>query len=101
MKHHLQIKYIYTIARDSTGKGNMKKNRKYELKSIEGVESVHPIVVTAGAARFENGKSAGITLIGVEAPTYAGGPWNLSVGKKSDMLQDGAIITDYFDLFIA
>ena len=68
-----------------------------ELKSIEGVESVHPLVVTAGAARFENGKSAGITLIGVEAPFFAGGPWNLSIGSKENMLQDGAIITDYFD----
>jgi putative ABC transport system permease protein len=69
----------------------------YELKSIEGIESVHPLVVTAGAARFENGKSAGITLIGVESPEYAGGPWDLSIGKKEDMLRDGAIITEYFD----
>jgi len=54
-------------------------------------------VMVAGAARFENGTSAGITLIGVEAPDFAGGPWNLSVGKKEVMLQDNAVITDYFD----
>jgi len=69
----------------------------YELSSIEGIETVHPIVVTPGAARFENGKSAGITLIGVEAPVFAGGPWRMFNGRKEDMLKDEAIITDYFD----
>ncbi len=69
----------------------------YELKSIEGIRQVYPLVVTPGAARFENGKSSGITLIGVEAPVFAGGPWALFNGKKEDMLRDEAIITDYFD----
>jgi putative ABC transport system permease protein len=68
-----------------------------ELMSVEGVESVHPIIVTPGVARFENGISAGITIIGVETPNYAGGPWKMYNGKKEDMLQDGAIITDFFD----
>lgn len=68
-----------------------------ELSSIEGVEKVYPLVVTAGAARFTNGTSSGLTLIGVQAPDFAGGPWNLNVGTKDVMLQDNAIITDYFD----
>lgn len=68
-----------------------------EIESINGVAHAYPIIVTAGAARFENGKSAGVMLIGVETSYYAGGPWNLAVGKKEDMLKDGAIITDYFD----
>ena len=68
-----------------------------ELASIEGIEKVYPLVMVAGAARFDNGTSAGLTLIGVQAPDFAGGPWNLDVGKKEVMLQDNAIITDYFD----
>lgn len=68
-----------------------------ELQSIEGVDNVYPVVITPAAAKFSNGKSAGITIIGVKAPAYAGGPWNLMTGKKSDILQDGAIVTDYFD----
>jgi putative ABC transport system permease protein len=51
----------------------------------------------AGAARFTDGTSAGLTLIGVQAPDFAGGPWNLVTGRKEMMLQDGAVITDYFD----
>jgi putative ABC transport system permease protein len=68
-----------------------------ELLSVEGIEKVYPIVMTAGAARFTNGTSAGITLIGVQAPDFAGGPWNLYVGNKNVMLEDNAIITDHFD----
>jgi putative ABC transport system permease protein len=68
-----------------------------ELLSIQGVESVHPLVVSPGVARFDNGMSAGITLIGVEVPNYAGGPWNMYSGKKEAIIQDEAVITDYFD----
>jgi putative ABC transport system permease protein len=69
----------------------------HELQSIEGIENVYPVVITPAAARFQNGKSAGITIIGVKAPAYAGGPWNLMNGQKSDILSDGAMVTDYFD----
>jgi len=68
-----------------------------ELQSISGVDNVYPLVITPAAAKFQNGKSAGITLIGVKVPGYAGGPWDLFVGKKEDILQNEAIITDYFD----
>lgn len=69
----------------------------YELSSIEGVEKVYPLVLAGGSARFSNGTSAGLTMVGVQAPDFAGGPWKLAVGKKDVMLQDDAIITDYFD----
>jgi len=69
----------------------------FELSSIEGVEKVYPLVMAGGAARFSNGTSAGLTMIGVQAPDFVGGPWNLSVGTKEAMVQDNAIITDYFD----
>ncbi|MBC7451906.1 MAG: ABC transporter permease [Cytophagales bacterium] len=68
-----------------------------ELESVPGVKRVSPIVIAGGSAKFENGQSSGITLIGSEAPYFIGGPWNLSSGSKENMLADGAIITDYFD----
>lgn len=69
----------------------------YGLLSIEGVESAHPIIVSGAAARFENGLSAGLTLIGVQTTNYVGGPWNMYNGQKEAMLQEGAVITDFFD----
>jgi putative ABC transport system permease protein len=68
-----------------------------ELESIPGVAKVHPLVIAAGSARFENGKSSGMVLIGAQYPDFAGGPWNVTDGKKEDLLQEGAIFTDFFD----
>jgi len=68
-----------------------------ELNGVPGVSKVYPLVMAGGVARFANGISSPMTIIGVQAPDFVGGPWNLSVGSKQAMLQDDAIITDYFD----
>jgi putative ABC transport system permease protein len=68
-----------------------------QLAGITGVDQVHPIVVTAGAAKFANGKSGGLTLIGVQYPEFAGGPWRLEATSKNVLLTEGAVVTDYFD----
>lgn len=68
-----------------------------ELESIPGVKKAYPLLIAGGQARFANGISSGVTLIGVQAPAFAGGPWNLKVGTPQNLLQDGAVITDFFD----
>lgn len=68
-----------------------------EIESLHGIKKVHHLVLATGSAKFANGKSAGVTLIGSQAPNFAGGPWNLKIGTKETMLQDGAIITEFFD----
>lgn len=67
-----------------------------QLKSIEGVEAVYPVVISAGAAKFENGKTSGLTLIGTQAPEFAG-TWRIYSAPKTAMLPDGAVFTEYFD----
>jgi putative ABC transport system permease protein len=69
-----------------------------QLTSLPGIQSVHPVVLAAAGAKFEDGKTAGMTLIGSQAPSFVGGPWNLYEGtRKEDMLPEGAIITEFFD----
>lgn len=68
-----------------------------ELESIPGVKKAYPILIAGGQAKFPNGISSGVTLIGVQAPAFAGGPWNLKIGQPQQLLQEGAVITDYFD----
>ena len=68
-----------------------------ELESIPGVKKAYPLLIAGGQAKFPNGISSGVTLIGVQAPRFAGGPWNLKVGQPEALLQEGAVITDYFD----
>lgn len=69
----------------------------YELESIPGVAKVYPLVVASGSAKFANGKSSGLLLIGVQYPEFAGGPWRLEDASPEVLLRDGAVITDYFD----
>lgn len=68
-----------------------------EIESIKGVAKVYPLVVAGVAAKFNNGKSSGINLVGSQAPYFKGGPLLMNVGTKEDMLKEGAIITDFFD----
>ncbi|MFM8449852.1 MAG: ABC transporter permease [Haliscomenobacter sp.] len=74
---------------------DMRKAR--ELASIPGVQSVNPLVLAGGTARFANGKTAGILLLGSQYPNWAGGPWNIESGSPNDLLKEGAVFTDYFD----
>jgi putative ABC transport system permease protein len=63
------------------------------LMSVAGVKRVNPLVVVAGAAKFNNGKKAPLVVIGVSPQSFAGGPWKFK-GEKRALLQEGAIITD-------
>lgn len=69
----------------------------YELEGIEGVENVYPLVIVGGAARFANGTSAGLSIVGTEAPNFVGGPYHLWSGTYGALIEDGALTTDYFD----
>ncbi|KAB7731398.1 FtsX-like permease family protein [Rudanella paleaurantiibacter] len=73
-----------------TRKGN-------EIASLPGVERVYPVVVATVGAKFANGKTSGMALVGSQAPGFVGGPWRLYTAKPQDMLPDGAIITDFYD----
>jgi putative ABC transport system permease protein len=68
-----------------------------QLEGIPGVEHVYPLVIAGSSAKFENGKSAGVTLVGSQAPAFVGGPWNIVDGNKEQLLFDGAVTSDVFD----
>jgi putative ABC transport system permease protein len=69
-----------------------------QLVSLPGIQSVHAVVLAAAGAKFEDGKTAAMTLVGSQAPSFVGGPWNLYEGTRAeDMLPEGAIITEFFD----
>jgi putative ABC transport system permease protein len=68
-----------------------------QLLSLPSVEAVYPVVIAAGAAQFEDGTTAGMTVIGSQAPDFVGGPWGIAPADKALMLPEGAILTEYFD----
>ncbi len=66
------------------------------LMSVAGVKRVNPIVVVPGAAKFNNGIKAPLSIVGVSPQSFAGGPWKFA-GDRNVLLQEGAIITDGWD----
>ena len=79
--------YIWVVDDKSTNVNSlsaldMRKAR--ELASIPGVTAVNPLVLAGGTARFANGKTSGIVMVGSQYPRWAGGPWNLSEGHRDE-----------------
>lgn len=92
--------YIWVIDNKTTNVNNLGQldmRIGYELASIPGVQKVYPVVLAGGSAKFQNGKTSGVVMIGVRYPECAGGPWALEEGSCATLLQDGAIISDFYD----
>ena len=70
-----------------------------EVKSISGVKEAYPLIVTTGSATLSGGNTSAVTLIGVESPTFYGGPNPKKIieGKIEDLQLDGGVTADYFD----
>jgi len=71
----------------------------YEIKSIDGVQDAYPIFVGAASAKFSDGKTAGVNIIGSNPPYFVAGPnqKKIKIGQLSDLEQPYAISADYFD----
>lgn len=79
--------------------GKLDQRKLYELQSIEGVDKVYPVVVAGGTARFDDGTTAGVQVIGSEAPYTKIGlrPAKIVAGNLSNILEEGAVSADFYD----
>jgi putative ABC transport system permease protein len=68
-----------------------------EVGSIPGIKKAYPLVIAGSSARFSDGTSAGVQLIGVELPDCKGGPTALDRGTFADLATDGAVAFDTYD----
>lgn len=64
------------------------------LVSVKGVKNVHPLVFAGGNVKMPDGTKTAITMIGTQAPTFAGGPWRVKEGNPMDLLSDNAVFLD-------
>ena len=69
-----------------------------EIKSIQGVETTYPIVVTNVSVTLPNGKSTPVTLIGSEAPFFAGGPVSGKIidGNLSSLAEANSVSAEFY-----
>jgi putative ABC transport system permease protein len=64
------------------------------LLSVEGVKAAHPLIFGGGNLKMPNGTKVAITMIGTQAPSFAGGPWRVFQGNPMDLLSDNAVFLD-------
>lgn len=77
--------------------GQIDARYQRQIEALPGIAHVYPLVITGSSAKFADGKSAGITLVGSQPPAFVGGPWNITGGTKENLLFDNAVTTDVFD----
>jgi putative ABC transport system permease protein len=70
----------------------------FEIESLPYVEKAHQLVISNGAARFNDGTSAGLSVVGVELPEFNGIQEGILFdGTQGDLIPDGAVSVDFFD----
>jgi putative ABC transport system permease protein len=70
----------------------------YEIESLPHVMKAHQLVISNGAARFNDGTSAGLSVVGVELPEFNGIQEGILFdGTQGDLIPDGAVSIDFFD----
>jgi putative ABC transport system permease protein len=68
-----------------------------QVESLPGVLKAYPLVLAGASARFREGKSAPILLVGSQPPEFRGGPWGVEEGAVGDLVEDRVVSVDYFD----
>lgn len=86
-----------TVNANALGKLDIRKLR--EVQGVEGVGRAFPVVVAGGTARFDNGTTAGVQVIGSDGPEYRIGldRKKIESGRLEDLLEEGAVSADYYD----
>jgi len=69
------------------------------VQGINGVNEAFPILITGGAANFQNGESGAITLIGVDIDklNLVLDSSKIIAGKPADLQSEGAVSGEYYE----
>jgi putative ABC transport system permease protein len=70
-----------------------------QLRSIPGVEQSYAVIIGSGEARFLDGNTAGVTLIGSDAPLFIIGPneKKIAEGNINDLNLPEAVSAEYYN----
>lgn len=94
--------YLFVVNKKSTSAAtllNIDNRVGNELKSIEGVKNVYPVVVTVGTPKFASGATGMAVIVGVQSPDFVGSPKKFLEGTNlKDLQNEGAVIVDVSDL---
>ncbi len=70
-----------------------------QLRSINGVDDTHGLVISNVNVRFDNGDSSPTMIIGSEYPALAAGPARnlVNKGNLENLLMQGVVSTEFYD----
>ena len=77
--------------------GQIASKYQREVWSVPGVAYAYPLVIAGSSAKFMDGSSGGVSLVGSQSPAFVGGPWNITGGEVQKLLFDNAVTTDVYD----
>ncbi|MFB6319460.1 ABC transporter permease [Saccharicrinis sp. FJH54] len=94
-----QIWVVDSMTKNANNLSQLDKRKVYEIQSIDGVRSAEPMFIGAAVARFKNGKTAPVNIIGSNPPGFVAGPNRKKIfkGTLNDLVEDYGISADYFD----
>lgn len=99
---NVQENEIWVIESQTNNANTLNKiDQRYvqQLRSINGVEQSYAVVIGNAEAKFLDGNTAGVQIIGSDAPNYVIGPNldRISEGKLSDLSLPEAVSAEYFN----
>jgi putative ABC transport system permease protein len=68
------------------------------VRAVKEVEWADPLVRTGGLYRLDDGRFAGLQVVGLPRPDLLGGPWRFSEGELNALLDFDAVTVDRMDL---
>lgn len=78
--------------------GSLPLRYVYRVRGIEEVEWAEPLVRTGGLYRLDDGRFAGLQVVGIPRPDLIGGPWRFHRGSIEALLDFDAVTVDRMDL---
>lgn len=71
----------------------------HQIKSIDGVESAYPVIITSAPVTFKNGTTSSVMLIGSEGPSFPAGPRSNVIyeGNVEELNSSGNISVEHFN----
>lgn len=99
---HVTDKDIWVIESQTVNANILNKiDQRYvqQLKSIPSVAQTYGVVIASGEARFLDGNTAGVTVIGSDAPQFVIGPNNSRIveGSINDLNLPEAVSAEFYN----
>lgn len=94
-----QVWVVDNITRNSNELALLDESLVNEIRSIDGVENTWGVVAAGATAKFPNGKSSPVLLIGSEPPLFVAGPRpeKITEGDLFSLIGDAAVSAEFFD----